>query len=82
MNGKETYKKIAESLPWEIQSALLAIRDAEEDPIKIEHIYQEMPPVIYIAMIELCLITEWSEAKLTGMKLTSAGKHLVEFCSC
>lgn len=82
MNGKETYKKIAEALPWEIQSALLAIRDAGDDTGAVEKIYFAMPAPVYVAMIELCLISEWSEKKRAGMKLTTAGRHLVDFCSC
>jgi hypothetical protein len=41
-----------------------------------------MPPVVYIAMLELCLITEWSETKRCGMELTTAGKHLADYCTC
>lgn len=82
MNGKETYKKIAEALPWEIQSALLAIRDAGDDTGAVEEIYFAMPTDVYFAIRGLCLVTEWDEDNRTGMKLTSAGRHLVEYCSC
>lgn len=82
LNGKETYSKIAASLPWEIQSALLAIRDAGDDTGAVEEIYFAMPAPVYVATLELCLITEWSEKKRAGMKLTTAGEHLVNYCTC
>ena len=43
MNGPATYKAIAEALPWEIQSALLSIRDDGLTP-------ENIPDQIYIAL--------------------------------
>lgn len=82
MTGPETYKRVAEALPWEIQSALLSLRDCGDDTAAIEEFYYKIPILTYSAMIELCLITEWNEKTRSGMKLTTAGQHLVNYCTC
>ena len=82
MNGPATYKAIAEALPWEIQTGLLSIREAGDDTGAKENLFYKMPAAVYIAMLELCLITEWSETKRRGLDLTTAGEHLVNFCTC
>lgn len=74
LNGPETYKAIAEVLPWEIQSALLAIRD---DGLTTERI----PDKIYIAMHELQLIEADGETG-ANLRLSRLGKHIVDYCSC
>lgn len=71
MNGKETYKAIAEALPWEIQSTMLAIRD---DGLTKDRI----PDVIYIALYELQLIEDAGD----DIQLSRLGNHLVDFCTC
>ena len=80
--GPETYKAKAEALPWEIQTGLLCLRDAGDDPAAIENVFYKMPTEVYIAMIELCLMTRWDEVTRRGMKLTTAGMHLAEYCTC
>lgn len=82
MTGPETYKRVAEALPWDIQSALLSLRDCGDDPAAIEDFYYKVPILTYCAMIELCLVTEWNETTRSGMKLTTAGQHLVNYCTC
>lgn len=72
MNGKETYKKLAEALPWEIQSALLAIRDEGG---------ANFPNVIYYALYELQLIEEEKPGD-TELRLSKLGNHLVDYCTC
>lgn len=74
INGNETYKKLAEALPWEIQSTMLAIRD---DGLTTDKI----PDVIYIAMHELQLIEADGEAG-ENLRLSRLGNHLVDFCTC
>lgn len=73
MNGAETYRKVAEALPYEVQAALLAIRD---DGLTLSKI-----PAggIYAALHELMLITEWEDGVIT---LSRAGRHLVDYCTC
>ena len=78
MDGQNTYRKIAEALPYELQAALLTLRDTED----IKRIYRMMPPVVYIALVELCLVTPWDAIRETGLQLTTAGAHLVNFCTC
>lgn len=82
LNGPETYRKIAEALPWEIQSTLLALRDCQDDPAATEELFYKMPTTVYIALQELCLAGPWYEEKRSGLALTSAGKHLAEYCTC
>ena len=82
LNGPETYRAIANVLPWEIQTGLICLRDAENDPAEIEKVFNKMPTTVYIAMQELCLATPWDTVTRKGFKLTSAGKHLAEYCSC
>lgn len=74
INGNETYKAIAEALPWEIQSAMLAIRDEGLTTDKV-------PDVIYIAMHELQLIESDGETG-ENLRLSRLGNHLVDFCEC
>lgn len=74
INGNETYKKLAEALPWEIQSTMLAIRD---DGLTTDKI----PDVIYIAMHELQLIEADGEVG-ENLRLSRLGNHLVDFCTC
>lgn len=82
MNAKETYKKIAEALPEKVQAALLFIRDNEEDLAEIESIYLDMPMNVYFCMVELGLVTDFNETTRSGMLLTKAGRHLVNYCTC
>ena len=82
LKGPETYRKIAEALPWEIQSALLDLRDCQDDPAATEELFFKMPTTVYIALQELCLAGPWHEEKRSGLALTSAGKHLAEYCTC
>lgn len=82
INGPETYKAIAEVLPWEIQTGLLSLRDADGDPAETERVFNKMPTTVYIAIQELCLATPWDAVTHRGLKLTSAGKHLAEYCTC
>lgn len=67
----EICKAIAEELPWEIQSALLAIRD---DKITVDKI----PDGIYSCMNELQLIDTDGE----NVWLSRLGRNLVDHCSC
>ena len=71
IDGKTTYKAIAEALPYEIQSALLSVQD--DEPAQLAN----MPPVIYIALYELMLIESDGE----NMRLSRLGEHLVNYCS-
>lgn len=82
LNGADTYRRIAEALPWEIQSTLLALRDCQDDPAATEELFYKMPTTVYIALQELCLAGPWYEEKRSGLALTSAGKHLAEYCTC
>ena len=82
IKGPETYKAIAEVLPWEIQTGLLSLRDAEDNPAEIEKVFKKMPTTVYIAIQELCLATPWDTITRRGLKLTTAGKHLAEYCTC
>lgn len=82
INGTETYKAIADVLPWEIQTGLLSLRDAEDDPAAIENIFNKMPTTVYIALQELCFATPWDTVTHHGLKLTTAGKHIAEYCVC
>lgn len=82
LNGPETYRRIAEALPWEIQTTLLALRDYQDDPGARENLYMKMPQEVYIAILQLCLATEWDEEIRSGLKLTTAGKHLADYCTC
>ena len=74
INGPETYKAVAEALPYEIQSALLAIRDDGLTTPKV-------PAKIYIAMWELQLINADGETG-ANLRLSRLGKHLVDYCTC
>lgn len=74
MNGPATYKAIAEALPWEIQSALLAIRD---DGLQTK----DIPFQVYIAMHELQLIEADGETG-ENLRLSRLGNHLVDYCTC
>lgn len=78
MNGPATYKAIAEALPYEIQSALLSIRDYGDDQEKQEKLYQQTPVPLYCALVELCLVKDNGGY----FELTTAGRHLVDFCIC
>ena len=71
IDGKTTYKAIAEALPYEIQSAMLSVRD--DEPAQAN-----MPPVLYTALYELMLI----EGDGENMRLSRLGEHLVNYCSC
>lgn len=82
LTGPETYRKIAAALPWEIQSTLLALRDCQDDTAATEELFYKMPTTVYIALQELCLAGPWYEEKRSGLALTSAGKHLAEYCTC
>ena len=72
IDGKTTYEAIAKALPYEIQSAMLSVRDGE--PAQLAN----MPPVIYTALYELMLI----EGDGENMRLSRLGEHLVNYCSC
>lgn len=72
INGPETYKAVAEALPYEIQSALLAIRDDGLTGTMI-------PDQLYIALYEMQLIEETNRWSLS---LSRLGKHLVDYCTC
>ena len=72
IDGKTTYKAIAEALPYEIQSALLSVRD--DEPAQLAN----MPTLIYTALYELMLI----EGDGENMRLSRLGEHLVNYCSC
>lgn len=73
MNGPTTYKAIAEVLPWQVQSALLAIRD---DGLKMK----DLPTLVYVALFELQLIEVDDETE--NVSLSRLGCHLVDFCTC
>ena len=70
---EKMYKDLAEVLPYEIQSALLAIRDSD-DLIKL---YNDMPVAVYYSLRELSLIEEGE-----NIQLTKLGKHVVNYCTC
>ena len=72
INGPETYKAVAEALPYEIQSALLAIRDEGR---------VNLPNEIYYALYELQLIEEEKPGD-EELYLSKLGNYLVEFCTC
>ena len=74
MNGETTYKKIAEALPWEIQTTLLSIRDEGLTT-------KGIPFQVYIAMHELQLIEADGETG-ENLRLSRLGNHLVDFCTC
>lgn len=74
IDGPRTYKAVAEALPYEIQSALLAIRD---DGLTTANV----PDQLYIALYELQLIDADGETG-ANLRLSRLGKHLVDFCSC
>ena len=74
INGPETYKTIAEALPWEIRTAVLTIRDYGLTSDKI-------PDQIYIALYELQLIEADGETG-ANLRLSRLGKHLVDYCTC
>lgn len=78
ISGPETYKAIAEALPYEVQSALLSIRDNDDDQETQESLYQKTPVPLYCALIELCLVKDNGGY----FELTTAGRHLVDFCTC
>ena len=82
INVKETYEALAKALPWELQTTLLSLRDAQGDNEALRKLYYEMPTIVYCALQELCLITVWCDYKNEGMKLTTAGEHLVKYCTC
>ncbi len=82
INRPETYRAIAEALPWELRTTLLAIRDAQDDREALEKLYKEMPHSVYFLLIELCYTSEWNEARCSGLYLTKVGKHLAEYCTC
>lgn len=67
----EICKAIAEVLPWEIQSALLSIRDDGLRP-------DEIPNPMFNYMKELSLF----EKTERGIKLSRLGRNLVDHCSC
>ena len=70
----EICKAIAEVLPWEIQSALLAIRD---DGLTADKI----PNGIFINMNELQLI-ETDGQNRDNIRLSKLGRNIVDHCSC
>ena len=74
IDGPTTYKAVAEALPYEIQSALLAIRD---DGLTGTMISDQL----YIALYELQLIDADGETG-ANLRLSRLGKHLVDFCTC
>lgn len=74
ITGPETYKAIAEALPWEIQDAVLTIRDQEVT----QH---EVPRVTYIALYELQLIEEPAR-EFDALQLSRLGNHIVDYCCC
>lgn len=82
IKGQDVYMKVAESLPWEMQTALLTIREYQEVPAMLEKIYKQMSSNVYIGLTELLLITNWDEASKRGLQLTKAGKHIANFCTC
>lgn len=57
-------------------------KEADDDAVAIENVFNKMPTTVYIAMQELCLATPWDLVTRRGLKLTSAGKHLAEYCTC
>lgn len=67
----EICKAIAEELPWEVQSALLSIRDDGLRP-------DEIPNPMFNYMKELSLF----EKTESGIKLSKLGRNLVDHCSC
>lgn len=75
MNGQETFKKIAEALPYEIQSALLSIRDDENVTAR------NIPEVVFYALCELTLI-EQPQSDEEIVQLSKLGSRLVDFCTC
>lgn len=80
LNGPATYRAIAQALPYGIQSTLLSIRSTEDEGTAEarDSLYRRMPIAIYCAIIELCLVEE----DTNGLKLTTAGRHLADYCSC
>lgn len=72
MKGYEMYEKMAEALPWEVQSLLLAVRD--EEGLRIDKI----PDLLYFMAYELMLI----EPEGDFVILTRLGNHLVNHCTC
>lgn len=74
ITGPETYKAIAEALPWEIQDAVLTIRDQEVT----QH---DVPKVTYIALYELQLIEE-PQREFNPLELSRLGKHIADYCTC
>lgn len=72
MKGFEMYEKMAATLPWEVQSLLLAVRD--EEGLKMDKI----PDLVYFMAYELMLI----EPEGDIVHLTRLGKHLVNHCTC
>lgn len=74
ITGPETYKAIAEAMPYEIQSALLAIRDDGLTGTMI-------PDQLYIALYEMQLIDADGETG-ANLRLSRLGKHLVDYCTC
>lgn len=72
VKAEKMYEDLAEVLPYEIQSTLLAIRDSDD----LQKLYNDMPVAVYFAMRELSLIEG------EDLKLTNLGKHLVNYCTC
>ena len=81
MNGNETYRLLAEALPYELQSALLSIREVHDDHEANKALFEKMPTPTFVGLVELCLI-ENPDIWNPQWQLTTAGKHLVEYCTC
>lgn len=84
---KETYREkvyegIAAALPWEIRTALLTARDYQDDTAMLENLYFKLPENVYIALVELCYVSDWDEKTRNGLVLTRAGKHIANHCTC
>lgn len=75
INAEETFKKIAEALPYEVQSALLAIRD--DGNVTAE----KVPAPVFFALDGLTLIEPVSNDKEL-LTLSKLGYNLVDYCSC
>lgn len=85
INESETYEAIANVLPWEIRTVLLSLRDTEQqcDWDRINKLCAEISDSVYSMLVELCLI-EYKDKEHPGenIRLTSAGEHLADYCTC
>lgn len=74
MTLPELYKTMAKALPYELQSALLAVRDTDD----LNRTVANMPDDTYFGLLALGLISE-----LGGVvALTKVGSRLVNYCTC